>query len=148
VESLAVANLATANFLAVEDRTGSPSSPPGFTVLPPSASLGFRPAPPISDFFSIAIFPYPFRANQPRPESDALQTTVVWNGIATSNVFAVDTLNGLVVSQHSEGGNNFAGLWLGAVNLRLHGLALGGSGSLLADERFLFHSHCGFSNFI
>jgi hypothetical protein len=73
-----------------------------------------------------------------------LQTTVVWNGIATSNVFAVDILNGV----RFEGGNNFAGLRLGGVNLRLHGLALGGSGSLLADERFLFHSHCGFSSFI
>jgi hypothetical protein len=93
MESLAVANLATANFLAGEDRTGSPGSPPDFMVLPPSASLGFPAAPPMSDFFSIAIFTYPFRANQPRPESDALQATAVWNGIATSNVFAVDTLN-------------------------------------------------------
>jgi hypothetical protein len=43
--------------------------------------------------------------------------------------------------------NDFARSWLGGVNLRLRGLALGRGGCLLADERFLFHSHFGFLRF-
>ena len=44
------------------------------------------------------------------------------------------------------GGNNLAGRWLAGVNLL--GVALGCRRSLLADERFLFDSHCGVSRFI
>jgi len=57
VTSLAVASLATANFFAAA----------GFAVcsvflsLAPLASLGFEAAAPVSDFFLIVIFIYPFR---------------------------------------------------------------------------------------
>jgi hypothetical protein len=56
VESLAVANLATANFLAAADFVDCS----GFAPLVP-ASLGFEAAAPMSDFFLIAIFTYPFK---------------------------------------------------------------------------------------
>jgi hypothetical protein len=48
---------------------------------------------------------------------------------------------------HGLSGNDLGRRWLAGVNLRLYGLALGWGGSLLADERFLFHRHCGFSRF-
>jgi hypothetical protein len=44
------------------------------------------------------------------------------------------------------GGNNLAGCGLAGVNLRL--VALACWCGLLSYERFLIHSHCGFSRFI
>jgi hypothetical protein len=69
VESLAVAIFAIANFLAADGFASFTGSAPGLLTLAPSVSLGFAVAEPISDFFCIAIFAYPFRANLPRPES-------------------------------------------------------------------------------
>jgi hypothetical protein len=44
-----------------------------------------------------------------------------------------------------DSGNDLAGCRLAGINL-LGGLALGWSRILLADERFLFHSHFGVSD--
>jgi hypothetical protein len=70
---------------------------------------------------------------------------IAWRPAATL-LAAVLRILGSVNDLHRS--NDFARSWLGGVNLRLRGLALGRGGCLLADERLLFHSHFGFSEFI
>jgi hypothetical protein len=53
--------LATAILFTSDGLAGSPG------IRPPSPSFGFEPAAPISDFFWIAIFIYPFRTTASRP---------------------------------------------------------------------------------
>jgi hypothetical protein len=45
------------------------------------------------------------------------------------------------LASHAPSRNDLARRWLAGVRL-LAGIALGGRCGLLADERFLFHSHC------
>jgi hypothetical protein len=128
VESLAVANLATASLLGAVDFAGRSGFPP----LGPSL-LGFALAAPLSDFFWIAI-------SLPNySKSLGLQRPVTRTQLDDSQL---SIERGRVL--RAAGSNNLAGRGLAGVNLRLRRLALGWGGGLLADERFLFHSHLCF----
>jgi hypothetical protein len=142
VESLAAASLATAIRFTSDDLAGSPG------IRPPSPSFGLDPAAPISDFFWIAIS---FTHSGPSLVGPAMPPT---DYLAVRNSSGLVTTTRLSLRQFVTGnrageglrGNNLAGGRLAGVNLRLGGLAGWGSG-LLADERFLFDSHCGVSSF-
>jgi hypothetical protein len=76
-----------------------------------------------------------------------MQPAAIENSMAASSTLLAAALRILGSVNDLHRSNDLARSWLGGVNLRLRGLALGRGGCLLADERLLFHSHFGFLRF-
>jgi hypothetical protein len=81
--------------------------------------------------------------NRPSPYSGSHDLSPVWFVATTGCGFSRLELT---LANHAPSSNDLARRRLAGVSL-LAGIALGGRCGLLADERFLFHSHCRVSTF-